>query len=158
LINPCAGAINPESESETGELLCIDIRCAQHVRVHHARSAKFDPTRPFADATACASAIEATVIDFSARLSEWKVRGTKARLCLRPEQAMNKFRQRAFQMRHRDSAIDAQAFHLKEHRIVRRIGSISAKDSARRNHAHGGAPALHRVNLYRRSLRAQCET
>src|SRR5205085_7909785 len=126
--------------------------------MNHARSAKFDPSRAFADATACASAIEATVIDFSARLSEGKVRGTKARLCLGPEQAMNKLRQRAFQMRHRNSAIDAQAFHLKEHGIVRRIGSISAKDSARRNHAHRRATALHRVNLYRRSLRAQRET
>ena len=36
LINPCAGAINPESESETGEFLGIDVRGAQHVRVHHA--------------------------------------------------------------------------------------------------------------------------
>jgi hypothetical protein len=60
-------------------------------------------------------------------------------------------------MRHRDAAIDTQTFNLKEHRIVRRIGSVAAKHSAGCDHAHRHATTLHRVNLHGRSLRTKRE-
>ena len=61
-------------------------------------------------------------------------------------------------MRHRDPAIDAQAFDLIKHGVVRRVGRVTAKDPARCDHAHRRAASLHRVNLHRRRLRAQSET
>ena len=36
LINPRAGAIDAEAECKAGEFFRIDIRRAQHVRMHHA--------------------------------------------------------------------------------------------------------------------------
>src|SRR5438105_1954990 len=106
----------------------------------------------FADATARTTATEATVIDFSARLSERKVGRAKARLRLWAEQAMDEFSQRAFQMRHRDSSINAQALDLKEHRIVGWIGRVATKDSAGRDHSHRCTATLHRMNLHGRGL------
>src|SRR5687768_3202117 len=58
-------------------------------------------------------------------------------------------------MRHRDSPVDAETFHLKEHRVVSGVGCIAAKNSSRRNHAQGCAAALHGMDLHRRGLRAQ---
>src|SRR5438477_10581850 len=83
LINSRAGAIDSETESESGELFGIDVRRAQNVRMHHARSAQLDPAGPLTDATARAAAIKATVVDFRARLSEWKIRRPKARFGFR---------------------------------------------------------------------------
>src|SRR5260370_40434611 len=124
----------------------------------HARAAQFDPAGPLTDTTARAAAIEATVINFSARLSERKIGRSKAGPGFRAEQAMNELRQSTFQMRHRNSASVAESFDLIEHRIMGRVGRVAAKDSARRNHAHGRAAPLHRVNLHRRSLRTQRES
>ena len=71
---------------------------------------------------------------------------------------MHKLCQRAFQMSHRDAAIDAESFDLEEHRIVSWIGRVAAEHAARRDHPHGRAASLHRMNLHRRSLRAQRKT
>src|SRR5207302_11285958 len=104
--------------------------------MHHAGAAHLDPAGPFANATAWTTATEATVVDFGARFGEGKVRRPEARLRLRAEQAVREFSQRAFQMRHRDPAIDAQAFDLIKHGVVRRIGRVAAKDTDWCNHAH----------------------
>src|SRR5947207_8305012 len=61
-------------------------------------------------------------------------------------------------MGHRDAAIDAQAFDLIEHGVVRWVRRIATKHAAWRNHAHRSATPLHRVNLYRGGLRAQGES
>src|SRR3977135_3269926 len=68
---------------------------------------------------------------------------------------MNELRQRSFQVRHSDSTIDTQALNLEEHRVVRWIGRIATEDTAGRDHAHGRAASLHRVDLDRRSLCSQ---
>src|SRR6185369_9160211 len=103
-------------------------------------------------------AFETAKIKLRARLGERKVRRSKARDRVRPKHSPQKLRDRAFQVCHRDAAIDTQSFHLEEHRIVRRIGSVATKYTARRDHPYGHATTLHRVNLHGRSLRAQGET
>ena len=155
LVNPRARAINAEAEREAGKLFRIHIRRAQNIRMHHAGPAQLDPARPFADSTAFAAATKATVINFGARLGKGKVRWTKPRFCFGTEQSMNKFGERPFQVRHGNSAIHAETFDLIKHRIVRRVGRITAKDATRRDHPDRRAAALHCMNLHGRSLRSQ---
>src|SRR5437868_2356438 len=68
---------------------------------------------------------------------------------------MDEFSQRAFQMRHRDSAIDAQTLDLKEHRVVGWIRRVATKYSAGRDHSHRRTATLHRMNLHGRGLRTE---
>src|SRR6185436_18617800 len=68
---------------------------------------------------------------------------------------MDKFSQRAFEVRHRDAAIDTKALDLEEHRVMRGVRCVPTKDAPRRNHPNRRATPLHRVNLNRRGLRTQ---
>src|SRR2546423_15247610 len=97
--------------------------------MHHARSAQLDPAGVLADAATRTIALEAGVVHLRARLCEGEVRGPEARPRLRPEQLMHELCQRALQGRHRDAAINAQPFDLEEHRIVRIIRRVAAKDA-----------------------------
>src|SRR6266404_5948913 len=155
LINSRAGAVDPQAKGKAGELFRVHVGRAQHVRMHHAGTAQLDPSRAFANAAAFAATVKATVIDFGARFREWKVRRSKTSSRFRPEQAMHKLSQRALQMSHGDSAIHAESFNLKEHRIVRGIGRVAPKDSSGRDHSYRSAASLHRMNLHSRSLRTQ---
>src|SRR5689334_13242148 len=95
--------------------------------MHHPRPAQLDPARVFTNPATRTFAFEATEIELSARLGERKVRWPEARDRVSPEHASQKLRDRSFQMRHRDAAVNAQTFNLEEHRIVRGIGSIAPK-------------------------------
>src|ERR1043166_9909842 len=53
LINPRTRSIDAQPKRETGELFRIDVRRAKYIRRHHAGPAQLDPSRPFANATAC---------------------------------------------------------------------------------------------------------
>src|SRR5262249_55271551 len=123
--------------------------------MHHPRTAQLDPARVFTNATTRAFAFEATEIELRARLSERKVRRPEARDRVRPEHSSQKLRDRTFQMRHRDAAVNAQSFNLEEHRIVRRIRRVAPKHTAGCDHPNRHATTLHRVNLHGGSLRAQ---
>src|ERR1043165_1969696 len=73
LINPRTRSIDAQPKRETGELFGIDVRRPKYIRMHHARPAQLDPSRPFANATAVAAAVKATVVDFGAGLGERKI-------------------------------------------------------------------------------------
>src|SRR6185503_10045512 len=111
----------------------VDADLAQHVWVHHSRTAQLDPARVLTNTTTASLAFEATEIKFSTRLGEREVRRPKARDRVRPEHPPQKLSHCAFQVRHRDAAIDTQSFDLEKHRIVRGIGSVAAKHSTRRD-------------------------
>src|SRR5688500_17408714 len=70
LVTSRARAIDAEAERKAGEFFRIDIRSAQNIGVHHPRPAQLNPYLPFADTAAVTTAIEATVINLSARLGE----------------------------------------------------------------------------------------
>src|SRR6185369_2045783 len=125
--------------------------------MHHAGTAQLNPARVLTNATTTSLALEATEIKLGARLRERKVRRSKARDRVRSKHSSQKLSHRALQVRHRDTAIDAQSFDLKEHRIVRGIGSIATKYTAGRDHPNRRAATLHRMNLDGRRLRAKRE-
>src|SRR5690349_711218 len=111
--------------------------------MHHPGTAELDPTRVLTNPAASALALEATEIKLRARLGERKVRRSKACHRFRPEHPLQKLRDRALQMRHRDAAVDAQSFNLEEHRIVRRIRSVAPKHTTGRDHPDRHATSLH---------------
>src|SRR5947207_14100194 len=113
----------------------------------HARAAQLAPPRRFTNSAARAGTIKAAVIHLGAWLSKRKIGRAKAGFRVGTEEAMHKFGERAFQVGHRDSAVDTETLNLKEHWIVRRIRCVATKDTARSNHSHGCAASLHRVNL-----------
>ena len=149
LVHQRAHAVDSEAKREPGILLWIDADRAQHVWMHHAGTAQLDPARVLTDATTTSLALEATEIKLGARLRKRKVGWAKARDRVRPEHSPQKLSHRAFQVRHRDAAVDAQSFDLKEHRIVRGIGSIATKYTSGRDHSDGRAATLHCMNLHR---------
>src|SRR6185295_431671 len=124
----------------------------------HARSPKFDPARLLANPTARAAAFETTEIKLCTRLSKWKIRRPEPRHSLRAKHAPQKLCNRSLQMRHRDPAVNAQAFDLEEHGIVSWIRRVATKDTAGRYHAQRRATPLHRMNLHRGGLRSQRKT
>src|SRR5919106_6982903 len=126
--------------------------------MHHAGTTQLDPAGVFADATTTALTFKTTEIKLGARLREREIRGSKTRHRVGSKRAPQKFRNRSFQMRHRDATVNTQSLDLEEHRIVRRIGSIATKHTARRDHAHWNTATLHRMNLYGRRLRTKRET
>src|SRR5215213_2205439 len=155
LIHQRAHAIDSQTKRKPRILLRIHSDGAQHVRMHHSGTAQLDPARVFTNATASALAFETTEIKLRARLGERKVRRAKARHSVWPKHPSQKLRDRALQVRHRDAAIDTQAFDLEEHRIVCGIWSVTTKHTARRDHPDRHATTLHRVDLHGRCLRAK---
>src|SRR6185369_5256298 len=155
LVHQPAHPIDAEAKSESGILLRIDTNHAQHVGMHHAATTQLDPTGVFADATAAALAFEATEIKLSTRFGEREIRWSKTRDRVGAKHLPEQFTDRAFQVRHRDAAVDTQSFDLKEHRIVRRIRSVASKYSSRCNHSNRNAAALHCVYLHGRGLRTK---
>src|ERR1051325_1243916 len=120
--------------------------------MHHPGTTQFDPAGILADATTAAPAFEATEIKLRTRLREWEIRRPKTRHRVSAKHAPQKLRDRSLQVRHRDAAVDTETLDLKEHRVVRRIGSIATKHAPRRDHAHRNTATLHRVNLDGRCL------
>src|SRR6266498_439929 len=151
-------AVNSQAKSKSGKLGRIDASSAQNVGVNHARPAKFYPSRVLANATTSAAALETTEVEFCARFCKRKIRRPKPRDRLRAKHPAQKLSHRALQMCHADSAIHAETFNLKKHRVVGWVRRIAAKDSAGSYHSQGRTTALHRMNLHGRGLRTQSKT
>src|SRR5215213_3164721 len=83
LVHQPAHAIDSKTKREPVILPLIDSDRAQHVRMHHSGTAQLDPTRVLANSTTTSLALEATEIKLGARLSERKVRRSKARNSVR---------------------------------------------------------------------------
>src|SRR5262249_56033940 len=98
---------------------------------------------------------EGSEVGLRCRFDEWEVARPETQFDLSIEEFFEKGLQRAFQIPHSDSAIDVQPFNLKEHRIVSRVGIVSAKDLSGSDDSERRTTALQRVYLHRRRLRPQ---
>src|SRR5215469_7695212 len=124
----------------------------------HAAATQLDPSSTFAGPASRSAAYKAAKVEFSRRLGEGEVGRAKSSSQLRPEHQLDELLHGTLQVRHRDSAVDIEAFELKKHRIVCWIRSVPAKDAARRYNPERRLPALHSVYLDGRSLAPQCKT
>ena len=143
LVPAGADPLDAQSESETGDLLRIVSDGAEDVRIDHARAAHLDP-----------AAVPAHV-DFDARFGEREERGAEADVDVVLEEAASKQPQHAFQVGHRDVAIDQQALDLVEHGVMGGVGRVGAIDASQGDDPHRRLGLLHDADLHRAGLAAQ---
>src|SRR5205085_11336198 len=121
-------------EGETAPLFGIDSTIPEYLRMHHAASEDFHPSRLGAGAAAGAFAAEARHIDFRGRLGEWKEARTKSHLRFGTEEPSDKVLECGAQMSDVNSFVDEQRFGLMEHRRAPHRDLIATIDAARGEH------------------------
>ncbi len=115
---PHADSLDAEAKREAGHFFRIVTNRPQDVRIHHSGTADLHPLAIMPN------------IAFDARLRERKETGAKANLKLLTKIRLPKHLQYALQVGHRHPLVDAQAFNLVEHWVVRRIGRVGPIDAA----------------------------
>src|SRR5262249_32361996 len=124
-------------EGEAGHLLGVVADEPEHVRVDHPGAADLDPPRVPAHRTAGTLAEEARHERLERRLGEREVVRDELRLALLAEQLPQQMQERALEVGERDPAVDREALHLVEHRVVRRVRRVAAVAAAERDHEDG---------------------
>ncbi len=107
-----------------------------------------------ADAATFAAAEQATDIHFRARFDKRKIRRPEAQFQILLEEILQESGQDATQVRHADTLIHQQTFHLVKHRRMRDI-VVVPESASRCDDADRRALLQHGANLHRRCMRAQ---
>ena len=153
VVHQSAHAFEAETECKAGIDRRVDTACAKHIRMDHSRAAELYPAGTFAWAAAfsvdlaCTVTSETGKVELSRGLSKREVRRTKTRNGVRAIHPFEPLGHRAFQVSHRDTFVDTEAFELMEHRRVRHIGRVAAKDLARCENSKRNAAPFHGANL-----------
>src|SRR6266699_4008981 len=111
----------------------VDAAVAEHLRVHHAAAADFEPALVPAALAAHAAADAACHVELEARLGERKVARTDAHLALDPVQRLDHEEQRALHISDGQRLVDREAFDLAEVRQARRLERVAAVNAAWRD-------------------------
>src|SRR5512141_2983414 len=104
--------------------------------MNHPGAPELDPAGTFAWAAAFAFELPGTVtseareIELSRRLCKREIRRAKSRPGVFAVHSFEPFGNSAFEVRHRDAFVDAQALELVEHRRVRHIWRVASIDAA----------------------------
>src|SRR5215218_9021799 len=142
--------LDAHAEREPGVHLGVDAGRLEHVGVHHAAAAPFDPAR---------AALESGVpeVELSARLGEREEARPQADLRLVAEDRLHEVVEGALEVRHREPLVDGDALELHEDGQVRRVELVGAVDPPRREHVERQLALEHRTDLHQARVRAQHE-
>ena len=148
-------AFNTHAEGESGIFFRVDIVGFQYVRVYHAATHDFEPSRALADVAALAAAEVARHVDLGRRFGEGKVRRAHADHGLLAEDLLGEVEQRLLHVGERDALVDVESFDLVEDAVRAVRNGLVAEHTARADDADGRFLTLHRADLDRRGVRAQ---
>ena len=137
-------AVDAEAEGKALPDLGVDAAVAEHVGVHHAAAAQFEP-----------AAVGQADVEFGRWFREREVGGAQAGVDFGAEEGVHELVDGASQVTHGDALVDDKAFELVERRQVGGIGGVGAEGAAGSDDVDRRLLVLHSADLHRRGVRPQ---
>ena len=137
-------AVDAEAEGKALPDLGVDAAITEHVGVHHAAAAQFEP-----------AAVGQADVEFGRWFREREVGGAQAGVDFGAEEGVHELVDGASQVTHGDALVDDKAFELVERRQVGGIGRVGAEGASGSDDVDRRLLVLHSADLHRRGVRPQ---